>query len=83
VQQLTVNIDESPLLAGKKHALETGGPEESTPVDSERLLSVLKSYSEGRASRRRAMDEIGLAPERYCDFVDLMERHDVPWPKVD
>jgi len=83
VQQSTVNVDESPLLAGKKHAVESDGPEGPTPVESERVLSVLKSYSEGRTSRRRAMDEIGFAPDRYSDFIDLMERHDVSWPKVD
>ena len=78
-----VNIDEPPLLAAKKRALESECPEGPPPVDSERVLSVLKSYSEGRTTRRRAMDEIGLAPDRYSDFVDLMDRRDVPWPKVD
>jgi hypothetical protein len=83
VQQSTANIDETTFTADKKNALETDGPDGSAPFDGERSLSVLKSYSEGRTSRRRAMDEIGLAPDRYSDFVELMERHDVPWPKVD
>jgi len=51
-----------------------------TSPDDERVLSALRDYSDGRTSRRRAMDEIGLAPDQYSDFVDLMQRLDAPWP---
>ena len=99
--QLTVHIDDSLLLAAKKHAHETGrtvdevvrdlmarevgwsGPEGAASLEDERVLSVLRTYSEGRTTRRRAMDEIGLAPDQYSDFVDLMQRLRVPWPQVD
>ncbi len=101
MRQFTMNIDDSLLLAAKKHALETGrtvseivrdlvarevgwnGQVEPAPLDDEQVWPVLTNYSNGRTSRRRAMDEIGLSAEKYSEFVDLMRRHCVPWPKID
>jgi plasmid stability protein len=59
------------------------GAKEVAPLDDEKALPVLRAYSEQRISRRRAMEAIGLEPDRYSDFVDAMERLAVPWPKVD
>ena len=58
-------------------------PTEAVPFADAKALPVLMAYSERRISRRRAMEAIGLEPDRYPDFVDAMERLAVPWPKVD
>lgn len=50
--------------------------------DDDAVRSVLTAYSEGRIPRRRAMEEIGLPPDRYPDFVDLMDRLAIRWPSI-
>jgi plasmid stability protein len=53
------------------------------PLEGEQARSVLLAYAEGRMSRRQAMDALGLAPERYSNFVEAMNTMSVPWPKLD
>ena len=59
------------------------GAKAETPVDDETALPVLMTYAEGRISRRRAMEAIGLQPDQYSALVVTMERLSLPWPKVD
>jgi hypothetical protein len=58
-------------------------PREMTPLNDEQIKAVLTCYSDGQLSRYAAMCEIGFEPEQYAEFVDLMHRLSVPWPKVD
>ncbi len=44
---------------------------------------VLLAYSEGRMSRRQAMQALGLEPERQADFVEAMIKRGIPWPEAD
>lgn len=80
MSQSTFNIEAERSPAREVARNETEGP---LPPDHDWVLQVLSDYSDSRSSRRRAMDELGLASDRYPDFVDLMERLDVPWPKLD
>jgi plasmid stability protein len=57
--------------------------EAPAPLEAEQVRSVLLAYSEGRTSRRQAMDALALAPERYPDFVEAMNTMAVPWPRPD
>jgi hypothetical protein len=57
--------------------------EASTPLDDAKARPVLSAYSEGRISRRQAMESLDLTPERHVEFVEAMNRLSVPWPKAD
>lgn len=64
-------------------AREIGWPDQApTLPDDDAVRRVLTAYSEGRIARRRAMEEIGLPPDRYLDFVGIMNRLSVPWPSI-
>lgn len=59
------------------------GGQDERALDSASALPVLRAYSNGRTSRREAMEALGLPPERRADFVEAMNRLDVEWPTPD
>ncbi|MDP4021340.1 hypothetical protein Q8W71_01785 [Methylobacterium sp. NEAU 140] len=101
MRQFTMNIDDSLLLAAKRHALGAGitmsdlvrdllarevgwSPVPDTPVVAEAsAVPILRAYSEGRLTRRQAMQALHLAPDRQVDFVAAMNRFAIPWPQPD
>lgn len=56
---------------------------EERSLDETTALPVLRAYSEGLVSRRKAMEALGLPPERHADFVAAMNRLAIVWPKPD
>ena len=59
------------------------GDRNGQAIDDATALPVLRAYSEGRASRREAMETLGLPPERRADFVAAMNRLGIAWPRPD
>lgn len=53
------------------------------PLDKARALSVLRRYSTGEITRRQAMYDLELGPERHADFVEAMNQLSIPWPRPD
>ena len=58
-------------------------PSDEGGVPDEALPAVFAAYSEGRVTRRRAMQELGWGPERTMAFAEAMNVMGLPWPTPD
>lgn len=81
---LEITCEAEPVLETVWDAVQTTWPQEVNEWrEAEKTAQTLRRYSAGVITRAEAMREIGLDVSELDAFVDLMNRHQISWPKID